>query len=100
MAVTRLNDGTAFTSAVRIQYTDELTDVFKDYRNPDGLAVEFTIEKPTLSILNLPVPIEARYVKFKIQVSFLPENMLFSIWFVISLVKVKKGLPPKSINSI
>lgn len=79
MAVTRLNDGTAFTSAVRIQYTDELTDVFKDYRNPDGLAVEFTIEKPTLSILNLPVPIEARYVKFKIQVSSLFVVILYMI---------------------
>lgn len=67
MAVTRLDGNIAFTSAVRIQYTDDLTDVFKDYRNPDGLAVEFTIEKPTLSILNLPVPIEARYIKFKIQ---------------------------------
>ncbi|KAJ8978623.1 hypothetical protein NQ317_011255 [Molorchus minor] len=67
MAVSRLDGSLAFTSAVRIQYTDDLTDVFKDYRNPDGLAVEFTIEKPTLSILNLPVPIEARFIKFKIQ---------------------------------
>ncbi|KAH1029275.1 hypothetical protein HUJ05_002540 [Dendroctonus ponderosae] len=67
MAVTRLNGDVAFTSAVRIQYTDDLTDVFKDYRNPDGLAVEFTIEKPTLSILNLPVPIEAQFIRFKIQ---------------------------------
>ncbi|XP_072385212.1 uncharacterized protein uif isoform X2 [Diabrotica undecimpunctata] len=67
MAVQRLDGNIAFTSAVRIQYTDDLTDVFKDYRNPDGLAVEFTIEKPTLSILNLPVPIEAQFIKFKIQ---------------------------------
>lgn len=66
-AVPRFDGNLAFTSAVRIQYNDNLTDVFKDYRNPDGLAVEFTIEKPTLSILNLPVPIEAQYVKFKIQ---------------------------------
>ncbi|CAG9863735.1 unnamed protein product [Phyllotreta striolata] len=67
MAVQRSDGNVAFTSAVRIQYTDDLTDVFKEYRNPDGLAVEFTIEKPTLSILNLPVPIEAQYIKFKIQ---------------------------------
>ncbi|KAK9881868.1 hypothetical protein WA026_018067 [Henosepilachna vigintioctopunctata] len=67
MSVSR-SDGTfAFTSAVRIQYTDDLTDTFKNYRNPDGTAVEFRILEPTLSILNLPVPIEARYIKFKIQ---------------------------------
>lgn len=65
---TSLADGNlAFTSAVRIQYTDDLTDVFKDYRNPDGTAVEFRILEPTLSVLNLPVPIEAQYIRFKIQ---------------------------------
>lgn len=67
MSVTRPDGSVAFTSAVRIQYTDDLSDVFKDYRNPDGTAVEFRILEPTLSILNLPVPIEAQYVKFKIQ---------------------------------
>ena len=40
----------------------------KDYTNPDGTPVEFRILEPTLSVLNLPVPIEAQYVKFKIQV--------------------------------
>jgi len=39
----------------------------KDYANPDGTAVEFRILEPTLSILNLPIPIEARYVRFRIQ---------------------------------
>lgn len=67
MSVTRPDGNLAFTSAVRIQYTDDLTDIYKDYRNPDGTAVEFRILEPTLSILNLPVPIEAQYIKFKIQ---------------------------------
>nr|XP_022919679.1 sushi, von Willebrand factor type A, EGF and pentraxin domain-containing protein 1 isoform X1 [Onthophagus taurus] len=67
MSISRPDGTVAFTSAVRIQYTDDLTDVFKDYRNPDGTAVEFRILEPTLSILNLPVPIEAQYVKFKLQ---------------------------------
>lgn len=67
MSVSRPDNTLAFTSAVRIQYTDDLTDVFKDYRNPDGTAVEFRILEPTLSILNLPLPIEAQYIKFKIQ---------------------------------
>lgn len=67
MHVERLDGGVAFTSAIRLQYTDDLTDVFKDYANPDGTAVEFRILEATLSILNLPLPIEARYVRFKIQ---------------------------------
>lgn len=67
MHVQRYDGTVAFTSAIRLQYTDDLTDVFKDYANPDGTAVEFRILEPTLSILNLPLPIEARYVRFKIQ---------------------------------
>ena len=67
MGITRRDGSIAFTSAVRIQYTDDLTDAFKDYRNPDGTAVEFRILEPNLSILNLPVPIEAQYIKFKMQ---------------------------------
>lgn len=60
-------DVQAFASAVRLQYTDDLTDVYKDYANPDGTPVEFRILDPALSILNLPIPIEARYVRFRIQ---------------------------------
>lgn len=67
MHVQRHDGSVAFTSAIRLQYTDDLTDVFTDYKNPDGTAVEFRILEPTLSILNLPVPIEARYLKLKIQ---------------------------------
>jgi hypothetical protein len=67
MHVQRPDGTTAFTSAIRLQYSDDLTDVFKDYANPDGTAVEFRILEATLSILNLPLPIEARYLRFKIQ---------------------------------
>ncbi|XP_052128948.1 sushi, von Willebrand factor type A, EGF and pentraxin domain-containing protein 1 [Frankliniella occidentalis] len=66
-SVTRLDGNVAFTSAVRIQFSDNLTDVFKDYTNPDGTPVEFRILEPTLSVLNLPVPIEAQYLRFRIQ---------------------------------
>ncbi|XP_026678835.1 uncharacterized protein LOC103508436, partial [Diaphorina citri] len=65
--VSRGMGGQAFTSAVRIQHSNNLTDVFRDYTNPDGTPVEFRILEPTLSVLNLPVPIEAQYIKFKIQ---------------------------------
>lgn len=67
MSVQRADGQIAFTSAVRLQYTDDLADIWKDYANPDGTAVEFRILEPTLSILNLPIPIEARYVRFRIQ---------------------------------
>lgn len=67
MSVQRMDGSLAFTSAIRLEYSDDLSDVFKDYANPDGTAVEFRILEPTLSILNLPMPIEARYIKFKIQ---------------------------------
>lgn len=66
-SVTRADGHLAFTSAIRIQYTNNLTDIFRDYTNPDGTPVEFRILEPTLSVLNLPVPIEAQYIKFKIQ---------------------------------
>ncbi|XP_069668601.1 uncharacterized protein uif isoform X2 [Periplaneta americana] len=66
-SVLRPDNNLAFTSAVRIQYTDNLTDLFRDYTNPDGTPVEFRILEPSLSVLNLPVPIEAQYVRFRIQ---------------------------------
>ncbi|XP_059477749.1 uncharacterized protein LOC132198041 isoform X1 [Neocloeon triangulifer] len=66
-SVPRQDGNLAFTSAVRIQYTNNLTDVFRDYTNPDGTPVEFRILEPTLSVLNLPLPIEAQYIRFKIQ---------------------------------
>lgn len=68
--VTRLDGNVAYASALRIQYTNDLTDVFKDYLtlgNSDGTPVEFRILEGSLSVLNLPVPIETRYVRFKIQ---------------------------------
>lgn len=66
MSVIRPDGNIAFSTAIRIQYTDDLTDIFNNYRNPDGSEVEFRIIEPNQSILNLPNPIEARYVKFKI----------------------------------
>lgn len=70
-SVSRFDGNVAFTTALRIQYSDDLTDIFKDYTNPDGTPVEFRIREPTLSVLNLPVPIEAQYLRFRIQVHFL-----------------------------
>ena len=41
--------------------------MFKDYANPDGTSVEFRILEPSLSVLNLPIPIEARYLRLILQ---------------------------------
>lgn len=53
MSVQRFDGNIAFTSAVRLQYTDDLADVFKDYANPDGTAVEFRILVSRFLIENL-----------------------------------------------
>lgn len=63
----KASSGFAYASGIRLQYTDSLTDLFRDYTNPDGSSVEFRILEPSLSVLNLPAPIEARYVKLIIQ---------------------------------
>lgn len=65
--VHKIGGGVAYASGIRVQYTDDLTDVFKDYINPDGSAVEFRILDPSLSVLNLPIPIETRYLRLIIQ---------------------------------
>jgi len=65
--VNKVGGGVAYASGIRVQYTDNLTDIFKDYTNPDGSSVEFRILEPTLSVLNLPIPIEARYIRLIIQ---------------------------------
>lgn len=65
--VMRGSNKIAFSSAIRIQYSNNLTDVFRDYTNPDGTPVEFRILEPSLSVLNFPMPIEAQYIKLKIQ---------------------------------
>lgn len=66
--VMRADGNIAFSTAVRIQYTDDMTDLFKDYAtSPDGTPVEFRILEAELSVLNLPVPIETRYMRFRVQ---------------------------------
>eukprot|EP00096_Caligus_rogercresseyi_P005025 TRINITY_DN1980_c0_g2_i1.p1 TRINITY_DN1980_c0_g2~~TRINITY_DN1980_c0_g2_i1.p1 ORF type:complete len:2992 (-),score=731.35 TRINITY_DN1980_c0_g2_i1:531-9380(-) len=57
----------AFPNALRLSYTNELADVFRDFRNIDGSPVEFRVlEGSSVSIMNLPVPLEARYLRVNI----------------------------------
>lgn len=62
------NDGRiAFAKSIRLQYTDDLTDVFHEYTNNDGSPVEFRITSgASLSVVNLPTPVEARYIRLNI----------------------------------
>ena len=51
-----------------LQYTDDLDDIFKEYRSPEGAPVEFRIPEVTsVAVVNLPIPVEARYIRLVIQ---------------------------------
>lgn len=66
--VLRGASGVAFASSIRLQYADEADDLFREYRSPEGAPVEFRIPEGTsIAVVNLPVPIEARYFRFVIQ---------------------------------
>ncbi|KAK3869849.1 hypothetical protein Pcinc_024872 [Petrolisthes cinctipes] len=57
----------AFATSIRLQYTDDLTDVFREYTNSDGSPVEFRITSgASLSVINLPTPVEARYIRLNV----------------------------------
>ncbi|XP_064091137.1 sushi, von Willebrand factor type A, EGF and pentraxin domain-containing protein 1-like isoform X2 [Macrobrachium nipponense] len=62
--VGRLDGQLAFAKSIRLQYTDDLTDVFREYTNNDGSPVEFRITSgASLSVVNLPTPVEARFIR-------------------------------------
>ncbi|CAL4150116.1 unnamed protein product [Meganyctiphanes norvegica] len=62
--VGRIDNTLAFATSIRIQYTNNLTDVFREYTNSDGSPVEFRITSgASLSIVNLPTPVEAQYIR-------------------------------------
>ncbi|XP_076318247.1 uncharacterized protein LOC143229580 isoform X1 [Tachypleus tridentatus] len=61
------NDGShAFPLTVIIQYTDDLTDIFRDYRDSEDKPVQFRLNSnggSGLSVVNLPVPLETQYIR-------------------------------------
>ena len=62
--VRRLDGRLGFPTAIRLMYTNDLTDTMKDFRNVDGSPVEFrVIDGASMSVMNLPLPIEARYLR-------------------------------------
>ena len=65
--VQRLDGRLGYPSAIRLMYADQLSDKFKELRNVDGSQVEFRVlDGASQSIMNLPNPIEARYVRLNI----------------------------------
>jgi hypothetical protein len=65
--VQRLDGRLAYPSAIRLMYADELSDRFRELRNSDGSQVEFRVlDGASQSIMNLPNPIEARFVRLNL----------------------------------
>lgn len=61
----RRSDGSlAFPTAIRLLHTNDLADKMREFRNVDGSPVEFRVlDGASMSIMNLPTPIEARYLR-------------------------------------
>ena len=68
-SVQRLDGTQAYPITVRLQHANELTDLFRDYSDLSGRPVQFRLAPnggSGLSIVNLPIPLEARYVRLLI----------------------------------
>lgn len=62
--VRRLDGSLAFPTAIRLMYTNDLADKMRDFKNTDGSPVEFRVlDGASTSVMNLPVPIETRYLR-------------------------------------
>ncbi len=65
--VRRADGRLAFPTAIRILHTNDLADKMREYRNVDGSPVEFRVlDGASMSIMNLPIPIEARYMRLNL----------------------------------
>ncbi len=64
----RRRDGRlAFPTAIRLASTNDLSDVWRDFRNVDRSPVEFRVlDGASMSVMNLPQPIEARYIRLNL----------------------------------
>jgi hypothetical protein len=64
----RRHDGRlGFPTAIRLLYTDDLSDKMREFRNVDKSPVEFRVfDGCSMTVMNLPTPIEARYLTLNI----------------------------------
>lgn len=68
-SVQRLDGSQAYPVTIRLHYANDLTDLFRDYADLSNRPVLFRLAPnggSGLSIINLPVPVEARYIRILI----------------------------------
>ncbi|XP_013781236.1 uncharacterized protein LOC106465521 [Limulus polyphemus] len=64
--VLRHDGSQAFPLTVTLQYTNDLTDIFRDYSNSEDQPAHFRLNGnggSGVSVVNLPLPLEARYIR-------------------------------------
>lgn len=80
--VQRLDGSQAYPVTVRLQQTNDLTDLFRDYSDLSGRPVQFRLAPnggSGLSIVNLPIPFETRYVRLLIMEYVVAPCMRFEL---------------------
>ena len=80
--VQRLDGSQAYPVTVRLQQTNNLTDLFRDYSDLSGRPVQFRLAPnggSGLSIVNLPIPFETRYVRLLIMEFVVAPCMKFEL---------------------
>ncbi|XP_074599235.1 sushi, von Willebrand factor type A, EGF and pentraxin domain-containing protein uif isoform X2 [Brevipalpus obovatus] len=80
--VVRDDNSQAFPVTVRLQHSNDLTDLFRDYSDLSGRPVQFRLAPnggSGLSIVNLPLPLEARYVRILIMEYVVAPCMRFEL---------------------
>lgn len=81
-SVVRLDGTQAYPMTVRLQHANELTDLFRDYSDLSNRPVQFRLSPnggSGLSIVNLPIPLEARYVRLLIMEFVVAPCMRFEL---------------------
>ena len=54
-------------TAIRVLHSNERSDEMQEFRNIDGSLVEFRVlDGSSMSVMNLPTPIEARYLRLNL----------------------------------
>lgn len=81
-SVLRHDGSQAFPVLVRLQYANDLTDLFRDYSDVSGRSIQFRLAPnggSGLSIVNLPIPLEARYIRILIMEFAIAPCMKFEL---------------------
>ena len=67
LGVRRRDGKLGFPTAIRLKHSNDLADKYSEFRNTDGSPVEFRVlDGTSMSIMNLPTPIEARFLRLNL----------------------------------